>query len=769
MKNDPNLKSLSWGVFFISAGIIFFELALIRLFSVVLFPSLGFFAVTVVFFGLTLGGLLVYLFPNFFSDSNFNKKLDALGLLFGLSLFIFAFIFTKIDPSSRGAVLSLIWNSVIPITIANSYLSYVFMKQASSIGRLYSYDLFGAGMGVIVCLFLLSHISPVSVIIISGALVLVSISLSSLNNKIGKIALLLFLVIAVLITVNGVPELKYTKRGLEKNSVFSKWNSFSRVSVLDERGKERFLYSLPSPDLQKVQQMGIEIDADAYTSVVEFSGNLDSVSFLKQDLSGLAYHVVRPGKALIIGPGGGRDVLMALLFGNQVTGADINPIIVKDIMKNRLRKFSGDLYLRPDVDIKVAEGRSFIKKDENKYNSINLPLVDTWASTAGGNMAIVEGYLYTVEAMEDYLWHLNEGGVLTISRWSLDGMKLVSLFLQASENLDIENPQESIAIISRIENHISLNNYMFKKGRFTADEILIIEKFAKDNGFSITYLPNRVLANADSSFILSGDWKKFAESYATNILPSTDDKPFFFFTIPTHNLLRFGFVNSYLPDGGLGLALRFAVVFTVICIFLPLIFARRRLRGTSANSVLFLLYFGLLGFSFMLIEIALIQKLILYLEYPIYSYSVVIATLLIFAGIGSSFVSKKDPSTKSFTSAVLPLIVFFALYIIFIGPLVSGTMGLNIFYKLPIAAAMNMIPAFFMGMMMPLGIKRLNSLSMSDLVPWCWAVNGSASIIASVGSVILALLYGFKAVIGIGAIGYALALLTIYFIRPSLK
>lgn len=762
--NQPNIKKLGWSVFFISASLLFFELSLVRMLSVVLYPSLAFFAITLVFFGLTISGLVVYFWSSLFNESRLYQKLSTLGCIFSASLLGFIFIFLGINPGSPGdETFKIIWSSSIPIILGNIYLIYVFKSRPSEMGKLYSFDLLGAGIGVIFCLILLSFYSPVGVIIIGSFLALIGSGLIAPGKKYLYVITFIFMFLAVFFAVKGeFPDIKYTKRGLERNIVFTKWNSFSRISLGDEDIGERFLYSLPSPDLQKVKQMGIEIDADAYTSILNFDGNFDRVNFLKRDLSSLAYHIVTPGNSLIIGPGGGRDVLMALLFKNKVTGADINPIIVNDLMKNRLKDFSGGLYLRPDVNIQVAEGRSFIKKDRNKYNSINLPLVDTWASTAAGNLAIVEGYLYTTEAVEDYMNHLTEDGILTISRWNIDGTKLITLFLAASEKLNIQDPAKHIAIVGRVDHGIGLFNYMFKKSLFTQRDLGIINEFTKNNGFTKIYIPGEIINSDVNSLILSNDWRSFAASYPTNILPSTDDKPFFFFTLPVSRLLKFEFINTYLPDGGLGVALKFAVLFTVICMALPFIFTFRKLRGFSVKTVWFLSYFGLLGLSFMLIEIALIQKFILYLEYPIYSYSVVIATILISAGLGSYKAEKMNPTHKSFLYLVAKMVGFLLIYLLFAGTIVNSTIGINIIYKVLITIALNGPPAFFMGMMMPLGIKRLTSMSMDSLVPWCWAINGSASILASVGAVFLALIYGFRAVIAFGTLGYIIALGCIY-------
>ena len=217
--------------------------------------------------------------------------------------------------------------------------------------------------------------------------------------------------------------------------LFSKWNSFSRVAVYDRAHGDWAL----SPRFTGVRSPSLfmDIDSAASTPIVKSTGKLDDAAYLRYELTALAYHLVeRPDgfRALVIGPGGGRDLVSALVFGaRHVDGVEINPIIVRDVMLDAFREYSGGIYAHPQVSSHVDDGRSFIRRSSSKYDVIQASLVDTWAATAAGAYTLTENSLYTSEAFGEYLDHLTDSGFLTITRWVFDGLRLVSLAQEACE------------------------------------------------------------------------------------------------------------------------------------------------------------------------------------------------------------------------------------------------------------------------------------------------------------------------------------------------
>src|SRR5206468_6625883 len=235
--------------------------------------------------------------------------------------------------------------------------------------------------------------------------------------------------------------------------LFAKWNSFSRIGVYERKHGDWSLsdaYKGPLPDTRYM-----DIDSAASTPILHVSTDLSNARYLRYELTAFAYHlksrdsgfgigdstgknpanpanpesrIPNPGfSALVIGPGGGRDLVSALVFGaRHVDGVEINPIIADDVMRDRFRDFSGGIYTHPRVRIIVDDGRSFVRRTPDRYDVIQASLVDTWAATAAGAYTLTENTLYTVEAFNDYLDHLNETGVLSITRWVADGLRLVS-------------------------------------------------------------------------------------------------------------------------------------------------------------------------------------------------------------------------------------------------------------------------------------------------------------------------------------------------------
>src|SRR5262249_50094040 len=184
-----------------------------------------------------------------------------------------------------------------------------------------------------------------------------------------------------------------------------------------------------------------------------------------------------------IGPGGGRDLASALVFGAaHVDGVEINPIIADDVMRGQFESFSGGIYTNPRVRIAVDDGRSFVRRTANHYDVIQASLVDTWAATAAGAYTLTENTLYTVEAFNDYLDHLTDDGMLTITRWVADGLRLVSLAQAACERRGW-SAADRLAIVR----HDSVATFLLKRSPFTADEIARLHGIVDRLGFELLY------------------------------------------------------------------------------------------------------------------------------------------------------------------------------------------------------------------------------------------------------------------------------------------
>ncbi|MGH9961977.1 MAG: hypothetical protein ACREBC_33420, partial [Pyrinomonadaceae bacterium] len=326
----------------------------------------------------------------------------------------------------------------------------------------------------------------------------------------------LFVLIPVVITLFGFSNhsllsINYVKGRNEAEPLFSKWNSFSRITVVQVN--------------HDPQNTWIIIDGDAGTLLPHFDGDLSRWTFLKTKVSSLAYQLKTNAQILIIGPGGGIDVLTALVFGNRhIAGVEINPITVNDVMRNHFRDFTGRLYLRPEVGIHVEEGRSFIRKTEDQYDIIQATLVDTWAATAAGAFALTENNLYTGDAFKDYLAKLKPDGILTFTRWNMEppqqDLRLVSLTRAAMREVGISRPERAMMVIREGRQGEAVEStFLFKKSGFTDAEIHKVETVSHANSFHLLYTPLTRPDNPFTQLITAVDLQRFYEQYPYEVSP----------------------------------------------------------------------------------------------------------------------------------------------------------------------------------------------------------------------------------------------------------
>jgi len=758
-------RRLFAGIFLLSFSVLIFEITLIRWLSVVVASNLAFLGITFALFGVAFGGVIVYGIPEHFTLEKFNKQLSWYSLSYGVVLSVFIIVFARLNFSAGGVILVAMYLlPAIPFTLANICLSLLFKFRSDLVGRLYFLDLAGASVGVLAAIVLLNVLRAANLFFIAGVLGLMAACCFGYGQRKFLISsLILAFAVLGLTAINQTYDLVdviYSRHGKEANNIFTKWNAFSRISVQRE-DEPRMMLSLPSGTrvIPMPEQRGIEIDGDAYTPVLRFNGDLSTMAFLKRDLSSLGFSLATKGEVLIVGPGGGRDVLMALLYGHHVRGVDINPIIIDDLMKDQLRAFSGNLYFHPRANITVSEGRSFIHRNDYKYSLIDIPLVDTFAATAAGNLVLVENNLYTVEAFEDYLQDLSDDGILTISRWEFDGMRLVTLFLEASRKFGIRNPEKHVVVVSNgiQDPTMALNNYLFKKTEFSQQEITAIKNFSAANNFTATYMPGEQSDSDYYRFLYAQDKKSFIANYWKNIKPVYDDNPFFFFVSPLSGLFH-PFSGGY--DGELGNAFVITAALSLLIILVPRTFSPTvSTIKTSREALFYLSYFACLGASFILIEMSLIQKFILFLEKPIYSFSVIIASILLFAGIGS-YLSRYIDSLHliNYFRIIGGIVIILVVFVFLLRPVINLTIGFAIELKVLIAVIINAPLSLLMGTLLPLAMTRLSKTGRDVLIPWCWAVNGAVSVLGSVAAVVLAIIFGFNAVLVIGGTIYLLSL-----------
>jgi SAM-dependent methyltransferase len=484
---------------------------------------------------------------------------------------------------------------------------------------------------------------------------------------------------------------------------------------------------------------------------------------------------------LILGPGGGRDILTALHLGSgPVTGVEINPLTVQ-LMRKRFRTFTGGLYTGyPGVRIVNDEGRSFVRHSSEQYGLIQASLVDTWAAAAAGAHALTENSLYTVEAFEDFLRHLAPDGVIAFSRWFPETLRTVAIAAEAMRRQGVMNPAQQVFIVRTDPEDTklpSLASLLFKKSPFTQEELSRLREWAGRMKFLVTYAPDdleRDLAPTEFHQLLSPLGDALIENFPTDISPVYDDRPFFFNQVPLFAWMahRFGVASSRVGEGELNLGaqtLLISLVVTAGCtlllLLLPLVAAKwgrsedqsPSLGGVSRKrALMWAVYFAGLGLGFIMVEIVLIQRFSLFLGYPVYSLSVVLFTILLSSGAGS-FLAGRWTRARTLPLILAILCGVLALYALALPSLLNAALGASTAWRLIIAALIVAPPGLLMGMPFPTGLRRAGHEA-SGLVSWAWAVNGAASVFGSTLAVLISMTWGFTTTFLAGAVAYAIAL-----------
>ena len=684
-------------------------------------------------------------------------------------------LFSLLAVLTRGAEIGFFGFALIYFTIALPFagsgviVSLTISETIERVDRVYFFDLVGAAAGCLGLVALLETVggpdTVVSVSILFAAAAAIWFGLDGF--KIGRLASvflgLLFAMLVIADKHSHFMEIRYAKGQKIRNETRVWWNPISRIALAPDNDAGEMIY----------------IDADASTAVANFDFDHltpDNLRDLLHQGPGIPYNI-RPGaKTLVIGPGGGWDISRALASGSHdVTGVEINPIIAKKIMMEQFPQLSRGLYLRPDVHIHVEDGRSFVRRSPERYQVIQATLVDTWASTAAGAFALSENNLYTTDAFRDYFSHLTDDGLLVFTRWGFDppreSLRLLSLAMAALKDLGETQPGRHV-IVGREGGKTELAGWgatdtvIFSRKPFSDADIGRARQALAEARMSAVYLPGDPPRNPFGELLLAPDPVAYERAYQFDITPVDDNRPFFFYTVQPRDVAAFILntggksadrkVNVAVPK--LFDAMLVSVIaVAVILIMPPAVLGTRLPAERSVRS--FLVYFLAIGAGYILIEVALIQKFVLFLGHPTYALTVVIFSMLVSSGIGS-FVSRKliGDRTNRLMMALAIAAGLVGLLAVLLQPVLSGGVGLPWGVKVVATVAMIVPAGFVMGLPFPTGLRLLEQRH-EPSVRWAWSLNAASSVLGSVGALVLALYLGLGATLLIGGALYLVALL----------
>ena len=737
-------------VFLITLSGLVLEVGLTRIYSASVWYHFAFVAISVALLGWGMGGFAVHLLKRKIPVTmNVAALLTAIyAITVPLCLWLLGSFPFEVD---RLPVYFLA--PLLPFFLASMALSIVFDRHRAEAGSLYFADLLGAAIGAVLVTLLLHWLGG-EVALLTGAiapavaaLLLATGSPKQANQYriAGSIpavqAMRVVAIGAVLVTASLafaaikfeilriVPgTTKAMRRQMDENPgariTQTGWNAYSRIDAVE---------GIDPNELAR-----LFIDSDAWTGVREWDGRIESATDLRDSFRALPFRLVPRAETLIIGPGGGPDVVAALASGaRKVTAVEMNPLMLKFVRSYGPR--AANLYDRPDVEAVVSEGRNFISRTNRKFDIILLGFVDSWASVASGGLSLSENYLYTSEAFRAYYDHLTDDGIMVILRWDSDVPRLVS---NSVANLGPEAASQRI--VTLMEKQTTANQpaqmlFMLRKRPFTAAETAEIrEKWSQAEPIIMPGGPAPTMIDE----VLAGKLTLAQyEAQSPQFVGAVDDDSPFYFAVERPFGMPGAIANSlfrWLLGPSVGMLAIFAV------------FGRPRqaTMGPYAGSVV---YFAALGFGFITVELALLQNLILLVGHPIFTLSVLLFTLLAMGGIGSALSRRVPMWVACISVAVIGTVEALAL-----PQLVPAVLWLPLWGRIACAIALIAPLGLVMGMPFPSGLRLTGSGSLPE-PPFYWGLNGIMSVIGSITTVFVALMSGFQAAMLMGSACYVIA------------
>jgi spermidine synthase len=767
-----------------SCSTIAFELLLTRIFSVTMYYHFAYMVISIAMLGLSISGVGIYLFPSFFCRRR-TSLLAALFMLVFALLVLWTLRTALANPISLSTWranlgrLGLLYLSAGLTMLAPGFaISLAIANARERIGQVYAFDLGGASFGCILIIPAISAFGGPGALVACAGVAAIAACLFALSSGgdssprtrygFGVIAA----ATAVVLFVLAAGENSAGRFGLARNSekflgnrkvLFEKWNSFSQITVAPAG----------APD-----HLWIFIDADAATRLwsadVAKRHASEPRRYSEVRASSLVYALRHEHPALIIGPGGGTDVIAALDHGvPKVVGVEVNPIIVEDIVRGRYADYDGDLYRDPRVHVVVDEGRSFIRRSGEDYGSIQATLVDTWAASSSGAFTLSENNIYTVDAFEEFLAHLAPGGIIAITRWydasnPKEFLRLVALGRLALERRGVPSTEivRHFALVADEERHGTM---LLNRDAFTAEDAARLRQVASERGLHLLFAPQVDVGVAAAgedvvlgAYLRASSGTDFLGKLPYDASPTTDDRPFFFYSLrPMDMLSVLGRLKDIEKDN-LGVAVLLVLLLLsstliLLLVVVPLaVFERKALREDRTMKMRVLGYFLSLGMGFILVEIGFMQKFVLFLGHPIYSLVVVLASLLLASGLGSALSGaglRRFGNQGYVRRAIVALAAVLALYAVLLSPLFHAFLGLPLGVRIPIAVVLVFIPGLLMGTLMPAGVRTANELG-TGTVAWGWGLNGAAGVVGSVLAVTVSINYGFNVALAIGVLVY---------------
>ncbi|MGR9108603.1 MAG: spermine/spermidine synthase domain-containing protein [Gammaproteobacteria bacterium] len=794
--------SLRLAIALVSAGALAYELLLMRWFSMIQWHHFAFMIISLALLGFGVSGTFLSL------CASRVEKSFAPALLVNLLLFA-AFTPGAIALAQRIPFNAeeLLWDwhqslyllavyllLMTPFFFAANSIGLTFLKYRNGIAGIYAADLIGAGIGsfgIVILLFFVFPEDAVRAVAFSG--VLAALTAWWAENRASRSWFIVTALSGFLLCLfpgSWISPLYSPYKGLSQalripgnRLVFESSSPLGRIGVVESSITP--IRHAPGLSLNASGeipgQLAVYIDADNL-SVINRIDDPGREEWLDQSTPALPYQLRHFDRVLIPDAGTGGEVLRALNHGvGRIDAVELNPAIV-DLVRDRYAGFAGHLFQRDNVSVHIADGRGFVEGRAAQYDLIQLSLQDSMSGSAGLH-GLKENYLYTVDSLKILLGRLRPGGFLALSLWTKipprDSLKLFAMGVQALREAGVRFPERQLISIRSWQT----GTLLLKNGEISDSEIRHTLKFCEKLSFDPVYFPgiraeqsnrrNRVLEDyffLGSQALLGTQAGTFQRDYKFNIHPATDDRPYFFDFFKWRSLPE---IIGSLGSGGISLlesgylilvlALGQAILASVVLILLPLSLLRARNsfgpQAEKCGRTRVFVYFFLLGVAFMSLEIALMQKFILFLHHPLYAVTTILSALLVFAGIGSRSSQRFDSARNrkaALATCCTAIIVLGIFYTIFLNSLFVQVTAFPQIVKILLAVLLIAPLGYCMGFPFPLGLNAIAS-GIPSWLPWAWGINGCASVISAILATLVAVQFGFTILMGFSLLLYALA------------
>jgi spermidine synthase len=789
------------GVFLISFSSLLFQILQTRIMSVIAWYYMAFFAISVAMLGMSVGAVWVYLWRERFQPEQLPVTLSKFALYTALAMPASVLLQLCLILSPAISLITIVsWTLLLaamalPYVFAGVVVSLALTRSPFPTGQVYGVDLLGAALGCLAVLALLNVLDGPTAVIVAGVIAgLSSLAFSASAGAEDQLRLksmpwwrhpakvvITLLAIAIFSAMSPIGfdpiMVKGSTETMGKIGSYEKWNSYSRIRA------SRPYNSLPdlwgpssrlSPDT-RVPMAWMNIDGSASSSMFHYDGTPNSNSYLQYDLVNLAYHLPGIHNSAVIGVGGGRDILSAHFFGvTRITGVELNPIFINLLTRDPFYKNFSNLTALPNLTLHVDDARSWFASTHEKFDLVQMSMIDTWAATGAGAFSLSENGLYTLEGWRAFLKSINDDGYFTVSRWySPDNVnetgRMVGLATAALLDAGVKDARPHLFVA----NTSNIATLVLSRSPLTAEQLRVLHDAVRDNGFSELISPDRP---ADSRLLNQiveskdlASLNRVLDSTYLDLTVPTDSRPFFFNQLRMYDYRSLATVLKVGPGNGVILGnlivsavllmiLLISIVAVITTILAPLRSAARECSRSLAIAGS--LYFSLIGMGFMLAEIALLQYFSVYLGHPIYSLGVCLFSLILASGLGSLTSDWLQLNTRGKLLAWGSIVVAYLLVMVRVLPSVfQSTTGHERLARIAISLVAIMPLGFLLGFAFPTGMRLVSAID-TQPTPWFWGINGATGVLASVLGVIFSISFGINVTMLIAAACYLLVIPT---------